>query len=191
MWWSAPMSAISIWPDWPSPRATSHSRYCPGLPPRAATMCKTRSAARGASISHRSACQPCARPCARLRSGGLVSTGVDRPDPTSAGEPLTFFGQPAYLPTGHVRLALQANAPIAVAMVRNNPARPHAYVVDVEPPLELEMIGHPRRNDSAQCPARPCSHRSQHPSQPGTVVDVLPRLAGSPAPPASRPEESP
>ncbi len=75
----------------------------------------------------------------RLRSGGLVITGIDRPDPTGSGDPLIFFGQTVYLPTGHVRLALQADVPIAVATVHNDPQRPHAYVVDVEPPLTLEL----------------------------------------------------
>jgi len=74
----------------------------------------------------------------RLRSGGLVITGIDRPDPTGSGDPLIFFGQIVYLPTGHVRLAMQADVPIAVAGVRNDPKRPHAYLVDVEPPLALE-----------------------------------------------------
>jgi KDO2-lipid IV(A) lauroyltransferase len=75
----------------------------------------------------------------RLRSGGLVITGIDRPDPTGSGDQLIFFDQTVYLPTGHVRLALQADVPIAVATVHNDPQRPHAYVVDVEPPLTLEI----------------------------------------------------
>ena len=74
----------------------------------------------------------------RLRAGGLVITGIDRPDPTGGGDPLIFFGQTVYLPTGHVRLALQADVPIAVASVCSDSQRPHAYVVDVEPPLSLE-----------------------------------------------------
>jgi KDO2-lipid IV(A) lauroyltransferase len=45
-----------------------------------------------------------------LREGGIVVTGVDRPD--AAGEMLEFFGRPARLPVGHARLALQAGAPI-------------------------------------------------------------------------------
>lgn len=45
-----------------------------------------------------------------LREGGIVVTGVDRPD--EAGELLQFFGRPARLPVGHARLAMQAGAPI-------------------------------------------------------------------------------
>lgn len=47
-----------------------------------------------------------------LRQGGIVMTGVDRPDPR--GQPLDFFGRKAVLPTGHARLALRTRAPIMV-----------------------------------------------------------------------------
>lgn len=47
-----------------------------------------------------------------LRRGGIVLTGVDRPDPR--GQPLDFFGHKARLPTGHARLALRTGAPIMV-----------------------------------------------------------------------------
>jgi KDO2-lipid IV(A) lauroyltransferase len=47
-----------------------------------------------------------------LRGGGIVLTGVDRPDPR--GQPLDFFGRKAMLPTGHARLALRTGAPIMV-----------------------------------------------------------------------------
>ncbi len=52
-----------------------------------------------------------------------------------------FFGRPAYLPTGHIRLALQAQVPITVAVVRNDANHLHRYVVDVETTLELEQKG--------------------------------------------------
>ena len=50
----------------------------------------------------------------RLRAGGVVLTGVDRPvgDEDHWSE---FFGRPAPLPTGHIRLALKADATIFVA----------------------------------------------------------------------------
>jgi phosphatidylinositol dimannoside acyltransferase len=50
----------------------------------------------------------------RLRAGGVVTTGVDRPVSLD-DEPLPFFGTPARLPSGHVRLALQTGARILVA----------------------------------------------------------------------------
>ncbi len=47
-----------------------------------------------------------------LRGGGIVLTGVDRPD--AEGELLRFFGRKARLPIGHARLALRTSAPIMV-----------------------------------------------------------------------------
>lgn len=47
-----------------------------------------------------------------LRQGGIVMTGVDRPDPR--GQLLDFFGRKAMMPTGHARLALRTGAPIMV-----------------------------------------------------------------------------
>lgn len=44
----------------------------------------------------------------RLKSGGLVLTGVDRPVPESEG--LRFFGRPTYLPLGYARLAARTGA---------------------------------------------------------------------------------
>jgi len=52
----------------------------------------------------------------QLRDGGLVMTGVDRPD--EGGEWLTFFGHKAKLPVGHARLALRTGSKILVGMVQ-------------------------------------------------------------------------
>ena len=49
-----------------------------------------------------------------LREGGLVVTAADRPD--ESGAYLEFFGKPAWLPIGHVRLALKTKAPIMVGI---------------------------------------------------------------------------
>jgi lauroyl/myristoyl acyltransferase len=48
----------------------------------------------------------------RLRQGGVVLTGVDRPDP--AGELLEFFGRPARLSVGHARMAISTGARLLV-----------------------------------------------------------------------------
>jgi len=53
----------------------------------------------------------------RLRNGGIVVTGVDRPVPGKKAV-LDFFGQPAPLPTGHVRMAMDANVPVRVVSTR-------------------------------------------------------------------------
>ena len=75
-----------------------------------------------------------------LRRGQLVVTGIDRPDPFGGGEMLPFFGQAARLPVGHVRLALQTGAPVAIAHCEYRPTD-HSYVVHVSRWLEMERIG--------------------------------------------------
>ncbi len=53
----------------------------------------------------------------RLKAGGTIVTGIDRPDP-NAKHPLNFFGYPALLPTGHIRLALATGAVIRIAAIQ-------------------------------------------------------------------------
>ncbi len=57
----------------------------------------------------------------RLRSGGMVLTGVDWPQAPGETEELPFFGRPARLPVGHVRLALSTGAAILPVAVRWDP----------------------------------------------------------------------
>ena len=73
----------------------------------------------------------------RLRSGGVVLTGVDRP--VGREEPVHFFGATAMLPTGHVRLALRTDAAIAVASCYYDPQLGH--VARISPLLEMERTG--------------------------------------------------
>jgi len=53
----------------------------------------------------------------RLRAGGTVLTAIDRPTPDPArtmdSRP-SFFGRPADLPTGYLRIAMSARAPLVV-----------------------------------------------------------------------------
>ena len=49
----------------------------------------------------------------RLKNGGVVVTAVDRPLPDGE-EYYQFFGKPARLPDGHVRLALKHDVPIFI-----------------------------------------------------------------------------
>lgn len=75
----------------------------------------------------------------RLRAGGLILTGVDRP--VDEGEAkVEFFGKPARLPTGHVRLALKTDAAILVAGPHYCPEQ-RRTVVDMSPALEMEYTG--------------------------------------------------
>ena len=80
-----------------------------------------------------------------LRAGQLVVTGIDRPDPYGAGEMLPFFGRPARLPVGHVRLALQTGAPVVVAHCEYRPTD-HSYAVHVSRWLEMEHVGSRQEN---------------------------------------------
>ena len=49
-----------------------------------------------------------------LKEGGVVITAADRPD--ESGIFMEFFGKRAWLPVGHVRLALKTNVPIMVGV---------------------------------------------------------------------------
>ena len=80
-----------------------------------------------------------------LRAGQLVVTGIDRPDPYGAGEMLPFFGRPARMPVGHVRLALQTGAPVVVAHCEYRPTD-HSYTVHVSRWLEMEHVGSRQEN---------------------------------------------
>ncbi len=53
----------------------------------------------------------------RLKQGGIVLTGIDRPD--VGGDTLTFFNRKTILPVGHARLALQTNSKILVGVTQS------------------------------------------------------------------------
>lgn len=74
-----------------------------------------------------------------LRRGGVVSTAGDRPV-SDLDKPVLFFGRPARVPSGHVRLALKTGAVMAVAycVLSEETGRYTAYL---EPPMELIRTG--------------------------------------------------
>jgi KDO2-lipid IV(A) lauroyltransferase len=74
-----------------------------------------------------------------LRRGGVVATGVDRPV-SGLGELVPFFGRPARLPLGHIRLALKTGANVAVAYTIFSTDRDR-YSMHIEPPMELIRTG--------------------------------------------------
>jgi KDO2-lipid IV(A) lauroyltransferase len=67
-----------------------------------------------------------------LKKGGVAGLAADR-DITGSGQIMEFFGYPARLPDGHVRLALKTGAPLVVGFSRRNPN--HTYHAFFLPPF--------------------------------------------------------
>jgi KDO2-lipid IV(A) lauroyltransferase len=75
-----------------------------------------------------------------LREGGVVITAADRPD--ESGIFMKFFGKRAWLPIGHVRLALKTKAPIMVGVTYSIEAGKYrAKSLGVIKPEQF--VGHP------------------------------------------------
>jgi lauroyl/myristoyl acyltransferase len=79
----------------------------------------------------------------RLKSGGLVLTGLDRPIPQDR-ELVEFLGRPAYLPVGPVRIALMTGATVFVGCCHYD--RDEGYVLEATGPIEMVRTGD-RRQD--------------------------------------------
>jgi KDO2-lipid IV(A) lauroyltransferase len=75
----------------------------------------------------------------RLRRGGLISVAGDRPV-SELDQPVPFFGRPARVPSGHIRLALKTNALVLVGCCFLSPDTGR-YTVHIEPPLEMLRTG--------------------------------------------------
>jgi lauroyl/myristoyl acyltransferase len=73
----------------------------------------------------------------RLKNGGAVVTGPDYPIHNGDG-PVMFFGAPANLPSGYVRIPLRTNSPIIVLAPRFEDG---VYKVIANPPMELMYTG--------------------------------------------------
>lgn len=70
-----------------------------------------------------------------LRAGGVVMTGIDRPEPKSPYLPC-FFGRPAPLPVHHVFMALKAQVPVMVGAVLWQPDGRYHFLFSG--PIEME-----------------------------------------------------
>jgi KDO2-lipid IV(A) lauroyltransferase len=79
----------------------------------------------------------------RLKSGGLVMTGVDRPIPEDR-ELIEFFGRPAYLPMGPARLALMSGAVVAIGSCYYESGT--GYALNFSGPIDMIRTGD-RRHD--------------------------------------------
>ncbi len=71
----------------------------------------------------------------RLRDGGAVMTGLDRPLTSSRYRP-SFFGRPAPMPVLHVRLALEADVPVVV--VANTKQEDSRYKIFASEPIYMQ-----------------------------------------------------
>jgi lauroyl/myristoyl acyltransferase len=78
----------------------------------------------------------------RLKEGGIVVTGIDRPVPDQK-EYLNFFNSPAPLPTGHIRLSLKADVEVAVVAARMN--SDGKYKLLISQPIELKRFPDSKR----------------------------------------------
>jgi lauroyl/myristoyl acyltransferase len=81
----------------------------------------------------------------RLRAGGAVLTGIDRPLEETRYQPI-FFGHPAPLPVAFIRIALDTNSPIIVVSCTTLPD--NTYQMICMPPIipqpnhdrEIELV---------------------------------------------------
>jgi lauroyl/myristoyl acyltransferase len=76
----------------------------------------------------------------RLQAGGMVQTGVDRPQGEVIYSPM-FFGRPAALPVAYTKLALTTGAKVFVAGFHTNPDR--TCVIDVSEQVQMEKRDDP------------------------------------------------
>jgi KDO2-lipid IV(A) lauroyltransferase len=78
----------------------------------------------------------------RLRDGGVVLTGVDRP--TGSGDtPVSFFGQTAYLPTGYIRMPIRTDS---MVMTLATFYEDNAYWIHTHPPRPIVYTGNRLRD---------------------------------------------
>ena len=74
-----------------------------------------------------------------LRRGGVVAVAGDRPV-SDLDEPVPFFGRPAPVPSGHVRLAVKTGAAVAIAYCILSPET-NRYTMYLEPAMDLIRTG--------------------------------------------------
>lgn len=74
-----------------------------------------------------------------LREGGILGVAPDRVI-TDLDELVSFFGRPAHVPSGHVRLALRTDAQVLVGACPFVPETGR-YLAHVEPPLDMIHTG--------------------------------------------------
>lgn len=90
------------------------------------------------------------RPAFRaLRANELVGAVVDR-NVTDQGRLVEFFGRPARLPDGYVKLALHTGAAVVLSLSRR--LGDNTVAVDIEPVIEVQRTGDQERDIEATMP---------------------------------------
>jgi KDO2-lipid IV(A) lauroyltransferase len=79
----------------------------------------------------------------RLKGGGMVITGADRPVAEERSL-VPFFGRPSRLPLGPARLALMTSATVLLGVCYHD--EHNGYVLDVSGPIEMVRSGNRRRD---------------------------------------------
>jgi KDO2-lipid IV(A) lauroyltransferase len=74
-----------------------------------------------------------------LRRGGVVSVAGDLPV-SGLEKPVPFFGRPARVPSGHIRMALKTDAAVIVTYCVFRPDS-QRYTIHLEPPMQLVRTG--------------------------------------------------
>ncbi|MEO8287559.1 MAG: lysophospholipid acyltransferase family protein [Chloroflexota bacterium] len=74
-----------------------------------------------------------------LKKNEAVTILFDRPEPTTEGVPVQFFGETAYVPAGPAAIAIKTKASILVGYCVRMPGNKTFYGA-VEPPIEFESL---------------------------------------------------
>lgn len=111
----------------------------------------------------------------RLRDGGMVLTGLDRPLANSRYTP-RFFGRPAALPVSYIPMAIKTRVPVVVVCCYDDGDH---YILDSSEPVE--MIAYRDRQEEIERNAERVLHEAErmihaHPDQWFMYYPVWPEL---------------
>lgn len=84
-----------------------------------------------------------------LRANEIVASAIDR-NVTDPGRLVEFFGQPARLPDGYLKLALHTGAALVFSL--SHRLADDTFAIDVEPEIEVQRSGDRERDIEATMP---------------------------------------
>ncbi|MGB8252500.1 MAG: lysophospholipid acyltransferase family protein, partial [Anaerolineaceae bacterium] len=114
----------------------------------------------------------------RLRDGGMVLTGLDRPLAGSRYRP-KFFGRPAALPVSYIPMAIKTGVPVVVVSCYYDGEK---YILDASEPVEMKS--YPDRQEEIERNAERVLLEAErmiraHPDQWFMYYPVWPELLGT------------